>query len=365
MSLTVGIDARKVRDFGIGRYIEGLLGGLAGLEGDERYVLFLREETLASLPGRLPDALREPRFRAVPCRAGLYSLRELVVFRGAAARYGLDVLHFPHYVRAIAPGCPVAVTIHDPIHLVHPPSRPAWVYAAGMMRWSAWTAATLFTVSDAARDELSAALGISPARFVVTPNGVGPPFAPPPSGAVDAFRSERGLDRPFVLCVASHRPHKNLAGAAEAFRTAELDDAELVVPARDAAAAAGVEAFRSVDRPFRVLEGVSDDELPRLYAAARIVLVPSLHEGFGLPGLEAAACGAAVLATDIPAHREVLAGAAELVAPEDIAPALRALWRDDDTRRSLAERGPRRAAEFRWDRTARLTLDGYRRAART
>jgi len=175
----IGIDARKIRDFGIGRYLEGLLGGLAALDGDEGYVLFVPTARREDLPGALPRALAPGRFRLVACDTPLYSLRELFTFWGAARRHGLDLLHFPHYVRSLDPGCPIAVTIHDAIHLSHPPGVRARVYAQAMMRWSARTASALFTVSAAVRDDLAARLRVPAARFRVTPNGVAPVFAPP------------------------------------------------------------------------------------------------------------------------------------------------------------------------------------------
>ncbi|MBZ0269342.1 glycosyltransferase family 4 protein, partial [bacterium] len=305
---TVGIDARKVRDFGIGRYIEGLLRALAGGEGDERYVLFVSPDPDRGLPPSLREALPGDRFRTVPLAAPLYSARELLAFRGAARRFGLDLLHFPHYVRALAPGCPVVVTIHDAIHLEYAGSVAARGYARAMMTWSVRSAARTLTVSEAARADLARRLRVPHDRIRVTPNGVDARFTPPEPAAVREFRARHGLADPFVLCMATHRPHKNLPAAVEAFRRADLD-AAFVVPARDRNAGAHLAPFLATGR-MRLAEAVPDDELPLLYAAARLVLCPSLEEGFGLPGLEAAACGAAVLASPIPAHREVLGEAA-------------------------------------------------------
>lgn len=363
----IGIDARKIRDYGIGRYLEGLLGGLAGIDGDETYVLFVPEAGREDLPGDLPRTLPPDRFRLVACDAPLYSVRELFAFRGVARRHGLRLLHFPHYVRSFDPGCPVAVTIHDAIHLSHPPSLRARVYAREMMRWSARTAAVLFTVSSAMREDLAARLGAPASRFRVTPNGVAATFTPPSAAELAEFRSARGLTDGFVLCMASHRPHKNLRGAVEGFRRAAIPGATLVVPARDAEAESQLGPLLGDDPSMRVLTEVDDEELPRLYAAARVVLVPSLAEGFGLPALEAAACGAAVLASDIPSHREVLGPAAVRFEPGDagaLGAALAELWPDEARRRMLAKVGPTRAREFEWERTARLTLEGYRATLR-
>lgn len=353
----IGIDARKVRDFGIGRYLEGLLRGLAELDGPERYRLFVRPGS-DPLPPALSRALSPERFSLTPLDAEPYSLRELFAFRGAATRFGLTLMHYPHYVRPFWVGCPTVVTVHDAIHLSHPPSAAARVYAELMLR-RALGADCVLTVSAAARDDLELRLGAAPGQVQVTPNGVESTFAPPPPEAVDEFRRRRQLGR-YVLCVASHRPHKNLAAAARAFAAADLKDHELVVPARDEATAADL---RDVAADARLLIGVPDDELPLAYAAADFVFVPSLAEGFGLPLLEAMACGAPTLAVGIPSHLEIAADAAELL-PDGTVPTLtaglRSLASDAARREHLRRRGPVRAAEFTWDRTADLTRSAYR-----
>jgi glycosyltransferase involved in cell wall biosynthesis len=361
--VTIGIDVRKIRDYGIGRYIEGLVRALAEDGGEERYVLFEAADPDRDVPDVLRQALRGDRFRIVASHAAPYSARELLAFRGAATRYGLDLLHFPHYARGFAVGCPAAVTVHDAIHLSHPPSQAARLYAWTMLQWVVRTTACVLTVSAAARDDLARRLGVSPDRFRVTPNGVDPSFAPTRPGEVAAFRAARNLAAPFVLCMTSHRPHKNLAGAIAAFRLADLDGAKIVVPARDEAAARRLASAIGDAPDVVVLHDVRDHVLPSLYGAARLVLCPSLAEGFGLPGLEAAACGAAVLATPIAAHREVLADAAAYAAggaPADLSAALSTLWHDEARLAELRRRGPARADRFRWAETARRTRDAYR-----
>lgn len=360
----IGIDARKIRDFGIGRHLEGLLGALAARDDRETFTLFTFDGMRESLPGSLPHVLDPARFRFVAIKAPLYSLREFAAFRGVAPRHRLDLLHFPHYVRAFAPGCPVTVTVHDAIHLEEPPSFAAKLYARVMMGWAARSAAALFTVSNAARADLERLVPESRGRWNVVPNGVDrAQFAPPPPDAVTAFRRQRGLERDFTLVVASHRAHKNLRAAVHAFARSALADALLVLPARDDDAARRLASFLQGVDAARLLTPVDDADLPLLYAAARIVLAPSRREGFGLPALEACACGAAVLASPIPAHREVLGDAAEFAASpsaDDMAAALTALWKDAARRDALSRAGPARAAKFTWNEAAELFLEGWR-----
>lgn len=363
---TIGIDARKIRDYGIGRSIQGLLESLAAYEGDDRFVLFVFDSALDSLPGDLPRLLNSPRFRLVKVDAPLYSAREIFAFRGAAQRYGLDLFHFPHYVRAAAIACPIAVTVHDAIHLMAPHSLPERAYARAMMEWSVRSASLLFTVSESARSDLERVLPASRGRWNVVPNGIDVSrFSPPAEAALLRYRTARELPDEFALAVGSHRAHKNLAAAIRAFESA-VPGASLFVTARDDAAARRLQPLLRGASRTRALVPVRDDELPLLYAAARLVIAPSRLEGFGLQGLEALASGGAVLATPIPAHREVLGDAAaysKSTSAEDLAAAISSLWADDTRLRDLASKGPARAALFPWERSARRTLELYRRVA--
>jgi len=257
------------------------------------------------------------------------------------------------------------VTIHDAIHLSHPPSRAAAIYARAMMTLSARTAAVLFTPSESARRDVATRLGVDAARFRVVPNAVDGRFAPPSAGRVEEFRVARGLPPAWIFCVGSHRPHKNVAAAVDAFVAAALPDTALVLAAADEE---GAGRLRPLARPgVRILAGVADDEMPLLYGGARFVVAPSIAEGFGLGPLEACACGAPVAATAIPSHVEVLGDAAEWIGAAggaaDIAAALTRLARDGARRSELSRRGPERARRFRWEAAARATLDGWRAAA--
>ncbi|MCW2989657.1 MAG: glycosyltransferase family 4 protein [Solirubrobacterales bacterium] len=228
------------------------------------------------------------------------------------------------------------VVIHDAAAL----REPSW-YSPMFVRSQrallpriARRAVKVVTVSEFSAGELRELLGVEP---VVVPGGVDHArFVP----------GEPRGERPYVLTVASRTARKNLGALAETARRLAADGVELV------AAGGARPQFRAEDVPVRELGHVPDAELPALYAGAQAFVLPSVYEGFGLPCLEAMACGTPVVASDRTALPETCGGAALLVDPGDqaaIADAVLAAIGDA----SLRERGIARAAEFSWDRTAR------------
>jgi glycosyltransferase involved in cell wall biosynthesis len=310
--MRVAIDARKIRDFGIGTYIRGLIGGLMEIGEDEIVAL-------APRGAALPDGVEH-----IVVDAPHYSIRELLtVGRGVQA----DVFHAPHYVVPFTK-LPTVVTIHDLIHLrLHNPLKRA--YARTMLRRAARH--TVLTVSHAVQREIEQTLG---ARDVtVTPNGVDPHLSP---------EGPRREGR-YVLFVGSNRPHKN-AGAA-------------------------IEAAKRANVPI-VLAGESFeyfDDLAPVYRGAIALVMPSIEEGFGLPALEAMACGTPVITSNAAALIEVTGDAALHVDALDvdaIAHSIARIASDASLRAQLASRGIERAREFTWRRCAEITREAYERARR-
>ncbi|HSP19934.1 MAG TPA: glycosyltransferase family 1 protein, partial [Myxococcaceae bacterium] len=213
----------------------------------------------------------------------------------------------------------------------------------------------LLTVSEFARGELAGRLGVPPWRWSVVPPGVDARFRPPTPEERLQLRARLGLPARFLLAVGNPKPHKNMALLA---RIAARLPVPLVLLAGD-----GLE--RVFPRPTRVLSEVDEEHLPALYGSAEALLLPSRHEGFGLPALEAMATGTPVLAASAGALPEVTGGAAELLDPDDpeawihaasalvATPALRVRW---------ASAGRERARAFTWERCARQTLAVYRSA---
>jgi glycosyltransferase involved in cell wall biosynthesis len=334
--MRIGIDARKIGDFGIGTYIRGLLGGLAGLAGDEEYVVLAPAGARRLIPSALEHVVLE---------APHYSIRELMIVGRAAERAGLDLLHAPHYVVPFT-RIPVVVTIHDLIHLHTRHRNPlAPIYARTMIGRSVRKAVRVATVSQAVRSEIVGRFGLDSNRITVTPNGVGEPF-----------RAEEPNPRPapYFLYAGNDKPHKNVDVLVEAIAVVRKERPELAL----VLAGASFERLASLDGV--ITPGfVSDQELFSLYRGAIALVQPSREEGFGLPALEAMASGTAVITSQAAALVEVTADAALHVEPGELATAMLRVANDDALRVSLGRRGIERARNFTWSRCADLTRRMY------
>lgn len=325
--MKIGIDCRKIADFGIGTYIRGLVRGLAEIGAPERYVLFV------------PRAMPELPFEQIVVDVPTYSLRELPLMGRAIARARLDLFHSPDLMLPWT-ACPCVVTLHDVIRSRYPPRNPAGrAYVAVMTPRALHKSVRVLTVSEAAKRAMLEAFDCDPAKIAVTPNGVDEIF----------FAGGRRAEGRYLLFVGNDKPHKNVARLVEAFASLRLAQTRLVLAGADFERYQGMEGI--VTPGF-----VGIDELAALYRGAIALVLPSLEEGFGLPVVEAMASRTPVIAADIPALREVTGGAAFLVNPRStdaIAHALKNITREH------VERGRARAAQFTWSRCAKLTREAY------
>jgi alpha-1,3-rhamnosyl/mannosyltransferase len=286
-----------------------------------------------------------------------------------ARRARLDVLHCPSPLVPIAPlPTPLVVTVHDVLAWAH----PEWMSRANVLQHRLVLqrvlprAAMVLTSSQFTRGELIERFGLEPERVAVVPLGIDPLFSPGGEGGV------AGVDGPYLVAVGTLQPRKDLETALAAFeRCADAGGEHALVVAgargwRDEATIARLRGSRHAAR-IHLLGRVDDAALVRALRGADALLFPSRHEGFGLPPLEAMACGTPVIAARATAVPEVVGDAAVLVeagAADAFAEAILSLLGDPARRASLRERGLRRAAEFTWARHAELTVAAYRRAAR-
>ena len=286
------------------------------------------------------------------------------------ARDRPDLLFVPSHVLPLAYRGRSVVTVHDLGFRLFPRAHPpaALAYLELSTRWAARNATSLIAISRATAEALTRWYGVDPARIRVVHEGVSPDFRPPAPVAVEAARARYRLaDRPYLLTVGTLQPRKNLIGLLRAFRRLleRIGPDYLLVVAGRPGWGGGrqpleAEAERlALTDLVRFVGFVPDEDLPALYGGALAYVQPSFYEGFGLPVLEALACGAPVVAADSSALPEVVGQAGLLVDPRDpgsIAAALELLVREPERRAALAAAGPAQAARFSWERCARETL---------
>ncbi len=312
-------------------------------------------------PNGLPSDLDEltPRIPLERCLSDFLSPFEQPALAASLMTVRPDLFHATSFsLPAAWPGKLVA-TIHDANHLELKEGGGAAriAYYRFVVGPRARRAQALITVSDFSRAQISRHLKISPYRLQVIPNGVDAVFHAALSADLLDFKSRRGLPAQYFAAIGNFKPHKNLKILAP---IAQELPAKLVL-------LAGRGARRALGFPESVLElsPLSDPELALFYAGAVAVLVPSRYEGFGLPALEAMACGAPVIAADAGAHREILGQAGLLISPDDSRAwkeAAQRVFRDEQLRAQLKERGADRSSRYRWDDCAQQTLEVYRRA---
>jgi glycosyltransferase involved in cell wall biosynthesis len=268
-------------------------------------------------------------------------------FRLSRLGGGADVLHCTTYYGPLRPRVPTVVTVHDLAVLRHPRAFPRWTrkYVPLAVPRVLRAAHSVIAVSEFTASELESLLRVPREKIHIVPNGVDDTFTP------DGPRA----DGDYVLAVGTLEPRKNLARAIEAAARIGVD--LRVVGARGWG---GVEA-RGANVTW--LGEVDDEELARQYRGARCVVYPSLYEGFGLPVLEAMACGAAVVTSAGGATEEVAADAAVLVDPLDAGAIADGVTDAIARRDELRPRGLERARRFSWDEAARLTRTVYEGAA--
>jgi glycosyltransferase involved in cell wall biosynthesis len=355
------------RSAGIHQYIYHLLRHLGQADDKLRYTILLGEGTLPPNVSLTPLRSRWPTSRA-PVRV----LWEQLVQPWVLRRIKASLMHGPVFIAPLLTPCPTVVTIHD-LSFIRLPDlfRPAnRLYLKVLTRLSAQRARRLIAVSAHTAAETTHLLGVSPERIDVVYHGVDPAFRPLPADEVAAFRQHQGLPERFVLAVGTLEPRKNQARLVEAFAHIRDDQVKLVLVGGKGwlhdELFARVEELR-LDREVIFPGYVMNDELPMWYNAATVFAYPSLYEGFGMPVLEAQACGTPVLTSNIPPLPEAAGDAALMVDPYDVealTAGLNRLLTDEPLRQALRERGLAHASQFSWTNTARETTCVYRRALR-
>ncbi len=343
-------------------YVRNLLHGFAALDKDSEFIAYVsRECALREVPGRFTTRMvAEDPF----LRLGFDLPRRLRLDRP-------DLLHVQYTAPLFCP-VPMVVAVHDVSYLDYPGffKRSRALQLRYTVKRTVHRAARIFTPSEFSKRSIVDAYGVDPDKVLVMPNAVSPVFhAMSRTKAMRWTTSRLGFAFPFILSVGDLQPRKNHLNLIRAFKeliTAfpELDHHLVLVgketwhsnTIRTAAKNSGV-----ADR-IHFTGFVDDEELLHLYGACEMFIYPSYYEGFGIPILEAMACGRAVACSNSSAMPEVADSAALLFDPHsvpDMVTAMRDLLLDSELRARMERLGSHRATLYSWESTARLTLDAY------
>lgn len=375
----VGVDATSwANRRGFGRFARNAVGRLVEDDAGTTYVFYVDEESAET--DDLPDGVevRLVHLGRAPARAASAgssrSVIDLLRMTRAVRRDKLDAFLFPslHTYFPVV-GTPTVVGIHDTIVEELPeltvPSRRERVAAGLKHRIAVRRAAGLFTVSDASRRAVAERYGIAPAGLRVVPEAPDPVFSPRSGAALEAGLAAAGLgpEESYLVYAGGISPHKNVETLIDAYarlREASADDRVLLVLVGDLDGESYLSSARSVRERIarhglgdsvRLPGYVTDETLACLYSGATAFVMPSLAEGFGLTAVEAAACGAAIVLSDLPPHRETLGEAALFFPPADVDALMAILGRvlaDEALRRELGARARAAVAHLSWGAAA-------------
>jgi glycosyltransferase involved in cell wall biosynthesis len=351
----IGVNALYLIPGGVGGteiYLRRLLAALGEIDRDNEYFVFANLETAADLIPRQANfhwKQQAVRARFRPARI----LWEQTVLPMEAARYRLDVLFNPGFTAPVLAPCPSVTVFHDLQHKRHPEyfrwfDLPFWNF----LLWAAaHRSRRLIAVSEATATDLTRSYDVPPSRIRVVLHGVGEEF----------FALDRTHREPFVLCVSTLHPHKNLERLIRAYARHKREW-RLVIAGMRGFFANELEALIAelkLEDSVQLTGWIPREELLGLYARARAFIYPSTFEGFGMPVLEAMAAGIPVACSNIPPLVEVAGETTLFFNPLDeqaISEALDRIADDVDLRAKLAQAGPARARTFTWERAARQTL---------
>jgi glycosyltransferase involved in cell wall biosynthesis len=354
--------AAGYRTAGIHTYIANLLEQLTRLDSGLRFTVY----TNAQPP--IEARLRPARWSTAR-PAGRIAWEQFVQPL-ALRRDRADLLHATAFVTPLLSSCPAVVTVYDLSFAVFPDlfRGPNQVYLRWFTRRSVKRARRVIAISEHTRRDVHRLYGVPLDRIDVAEPGVDARFQPLPRDEVEVFRRERHLPDRFFLYLGTLEPRKNLARLIEAFAQLTTDHCSLILAGGTGWLVEELFAkVKSLGLESRItFTGyVPGDELPLWYNAATAFVYPSRYEGFGIPPLEAMACGTPVVTSNAASLPEVMGDAGLTVDPDDVpglARAMRRVWDDAALRADLSRRGVERARGFTWEATARATLESYRRA---
>jgi glycosyltransferase involved in cell wall biosynthesis len=344
------IDARLLST-GIGSYTFNLISRLKGC-GD----LYLRALTVAANQGRLQPFCD----RVDVVNAAIYSAHEQ--FSIPMATRQTMLLHVPHYNVPLAYMGVRLVTIHDLTHILDCTFRKTLksrLYGKPMLRFAARSADHIFTVSEYSKMQIVRHLDVPPEKVTVTYNGVGKQFCSVGCEDPEVVRQRFTIPGKFILFVGNLKPHKNVPTLLRAFaKVRDTLELHLVIIGDDASGRPALQrlaAELAIQGSVNFIRSVQQQDLPSLYSAASLVVMPSFEEGFGLPVIEAMACGTPVVCSNAASLPEVAGDAACMFDPHDddsLADAIQRVLGSESMQADMRQKGIKQATKFSWNDVA-------------
>ena len=370
--MRIGVDARLMQHqpAGITRYTRHLVQELAKLNQQDEFITFQHRRHRTPL-------IEQANFRRATLFAPVHTHIEQYLLPLELMRFSLDLLHSTDFIPPLYTTIPTVITVHD-LAFLHWPNFLTKDSAAyyGQIDRAVRHAKHIIVPSESTKQDLTNMLGVPPIKISVIYEAADERFVPLPIEATRAeVRQKYHLPESFILFVGTIEPRKNVNGLIRAFHHLRnkygVSDTALVI-----AGGSGwlfnetLELIRQLDLEQSVfLVGrVVDEELHKLYVAARCHVLAAHYEGFGLPPLEAMACGTPTIVSNVSSLPEVVGDAALLVDPsnwEEIAVAIHRLLSDDQLHAELREKGLQRARYFNWESAARRTMEVYRLVSNT
>jgi glycosyltransferase involved in cell wall biosynthesis len=373
--MRVGINAQfwDQAATGSGQYLRNLLPALEQVSEDDEYLLIGPRRIAGPAPGK-------EHLASTPFDGHSEDLAKLwfeqISFPRACRALGLDLAHVPYFASPLLPALPTIVTIHDLIPIVLPAYRARVLVRlyTGLAVAAARRAQLILTDSESSRRDILARLGVPAGRVWVIYLAPGPGYLPVTNQArLEMTRSKYHLPERFILYLGGFDRRKNVHGLLQAYKSASGvlgQEYSLVLAGRLPTEESAV--FPNLKRAIAELQmgetilpigWVAEEDKPALYTLASLFVYPSLYEGFGLPVLEAMACGTPVVSSRAASLPELVGEAGLLVAPAEvmqIAQAMVSVLSDETLRLELRAKGLAQAQKFSWQKTAQQTLAAYR-----
>jgi glycosyltransferase involved in cell wall biosynthesis len=371
--MRIGIDtlAAHYKKTGIGTYVSSLANTLPMVDGDNEYFLFVSRENrpIFDISSNNAWTVQGPKIiDSTPIRVAW----EHLCLPRLAKQQRIDLLHGATFVAPLRWYGPTVITIHDLTWFTHPEQHMLHKrnYFQRLIPAAARRAHRIIAITDSTRRDILRILGVPEDKVVTVAYGVDAIFHPADDREqINAVREHYGMPGSYLLFVGMLEPRKNLVRIIQAYGCLKAEDPALSYrlvmagnrgwgyeEARREVARLGLESDVIFTGPM------PHDELPALFSGAELFVYPSLYEGFGLPPLEAMACGTPVITSNVSSLPEVVGDAALLVDPLDVgelAKAMRRVLSDGELHEQMRMKGLKRAKQFTWEETARRTLQVY------